>query len=213
MVIRRASALKKILENMTVYIHDDEIIVGNFASTPFSLPAYPELYVRWLEKAVESEPVYKDMLEDNQKDLHTALDTAGFTKWDILKEVLKYVDLVLYDIKHIDSEKHREGTGVDNKLIIENAKKTASLKKIWIRMPIIPQYNYSKDVIEKIIEFAKNIDAEKVSLLPYHTWGKHKYEKLGIPYKLEKISSLKSEDIQEFIKNINNFGLEISCGR
>lgn len=67
MVLKRAKALGKILDNMTIYIQDEEIIVGNFASSPESLPTYPELYTRWLEKAVRKLPDYKAMLSDDEK--------------------------------------------------------------------------------------------------------------------------------------------------
>src|SRR4030043_1832501 len=65
MVIRRARALKNILENMTIYIQDKERLVGNMASDPYSLPLYPELYWRWLEKALDNE--YKHLMDDQGK--------------------------------------------------------------------------------------------------------------------------------------------------
>ena len=69
MVLRRAKALASILENMTIYIGDEERIVGNFASTPDSLTTYPELYWRWLDKAIDKE--YKELLnEEERKELH-----------------------------------------------------------------------------------------------------------------------------------------------
>ncbi len=78
-------------------------------------------------------------------DIHTALDTAGHVKWDVLKELLPYIDCVLYDVKLMDSKQHKHFTGVDNALILENLDKLIEYKKtidnkltVWIRTPLIP---------------------------------------------------------------------------
>ena len=62
--------------------------------------------------------------------LHTAVETCGYVPWPTIEKVLGYIDLVLFDIKHIDMEKHRTGTGLPNELILENARRIASLKPI-----------------------------------------------------------------------------------
>ena len=114
-----------------------------------------------------------------QEGMHTALDTTGFSPWEIFEGVLKYVDLVLYDIKHIDEEAHVEGTGVKNKVIMENFLKAAALKPIWLRFPVIPRFNDSFEVVEQIAQMGAEAGVQKVSLLPYHEWGLPKYERLG----------------------------------
>ncbi len=75
--------------------------------------------------------------------IHTVLDTTGFAKWEIIEKVLDYVDLVLYDIKVIDEEKHKKWTGVSNKLILENARKMAKLgANMRIRSLVVHNVNY-----------------------------------------------------------------------
>lgn len=127
--------------------------------------------------------------ELKKENIHLALDTAGcgIGKYD---ELLKYVDLVILDIKHIDLEGFKELTGIEKKeslKFIEQLNK--SNKKVWIRQVIIPDVNDNEEYIIKLSEFLKSINnIEKIEFLPYHKLGSEKYEKLGIenPYK-EKI--------------------------
>jgi pyruvate formate lyase activating enzyme len=113
-----------------------------------------------------------------EKGVHTAIETCGFAKFDRLATVLEYVDLVLYDFKHMDSETHKRLTGVDNRLILENAKRIVhELGKDLIgRVPLIPGHN---DDLENIVATARFIAAElgrniKVHLLPYNPLGESK---------------------------------------
>jgi pyruvate formate lyase activating enzyme len=125
----------------------------------------------------------RDILQScKEEGLHTALDTTGYASWKVIREVLKYVDLVLYDLKHTDNDLHLKGTGVSNNLISENLKKTASTVRTWLRFPVLPGYNDSIKNAEKVACLASKLGIEKVSLLVYHEWGKPKYEKLGRVY-------------------------------
>ena len=136
-----------------------------------------------------------------EKGIHTTLDTCGYTSWGTLKRILEYTDLVLYDIKHIDSEKHKKLTGVSNEIILNNAKNLLSAKVPTIfRIPIIPEYNDEKENIEAIARFLKEIGGKEVNLLPYHRLGIKKYERLGINYPL-KIKSPNKKSLEE-IKTI-----------
>ena len=78
--------------------------------------------------------------------LHTTLDTCGCAPWPSIRELLEYVDLVLFDIKHLDAAKHAEATGRDNRLILENAKRIAKRKPMRVRVPLIPGFNDSAAV-------------------------------------------------------------------
>jgi pyruvate formate lyase activating enzyme len=95
---------------------------------------------------------------------------------------LDYVDLILYDIKLLDSKLHMQWTGVSNGLIRENLERVAATgkSKIWIRLPIIPGVNDTVEEVEKLKALIKKKNPEKVSLLPYHTWGSSKYERVGV---------------------------------
>lgn len=162
------------------------------------------------EPLLQWEFVYQLLKALKGKGLHTALDTCGYASWDKLEKVLEYTDLVLLDIKHMDPEQHKKGTGKSNSLILSNARKIrAKGVKVWLRVPLIPGYNDSKENIERTARFGVEIGAEKVSLLPYHEWGKPKYESLGRRYPFEPTESLTDEHIQELKKSIESFGLEV----
>lgn len=140
----------------------------------------------------------RDLLERcKEKGLHTVLETSGYAPWESMEEVLKFVDLVLYDIKHLDSDLHMKGTGVRNKLILENLERTACKVRTWLRFPVLPGYNDSFENVEKVASFASELAVEKVSLLAYHEWGKFKYEKLGKDYSFLPAGEISNERLEE----------------
>jgi pyruvate formate lyase activating enzyme len=107
---------------------------------------------------------------------------------------LEYTDLILFDVKNLDSEKHKEKCGVDNQLILENLEKAAKKTKVWLRVPLIPGYNDSESDMRLVAELAKRINAEKISLLPYHEYGKQKYPRVGKEYEFDEAEILAAED-------------------
>ena len=147
-----------------------------------------------------------------ESQLHVTLDTSGHVSWNIFERMLENVDLVLYDLKHPDSDKHREKTGVGNELILENASKVATKRTTWFRIPFIPNFNDSPDCMEKVIKLALRFGIEKISLLPYHQWGISKYEKLGRPYPFDQKEKMAEEKVQEFSYRIRKEGLEVTLG-
>ena len=134
-------------------------------------------------EALSQSEFVMELLEMSKKEgLHTALDTTGYAPWEKMEGVLDFVDLVLFDIKHLDSLEHKRTTGLGNELILENLEKTSRLKRLWLRMPLISGFNDSEAYIKQIALFGKKIGAEKISLLPYHEGGKSKCEQLGRSY-------------------------------
>ncbi|MBO6089964.1 MAG: radical SAM protein, partial [Lachnospiraceae bacterium] len=131
----------------------------------------------------------------------TAIETALNVPWENAKKVLEYTDILIHDIKMINSEEHKKWVGVSNEKILENIKKayeTFPQKKVIVRTPVIPGANDKEEVIEEIINFIlpyKNII--KYELLPYHRLGLGKYEVLGREYELSEISSLGDKRIKE----------------
>lgn len=119
-----------------------------------------------------------------EKGLHTTLDTTGYARWKDFESVLKYTDLILYDVKHMDEEQHIAGTGVSNGLIIENLKKAALLTKIWLRVPLIAGYNDSEKNHQTIAGLARSLNITRVSLLPYHQGGQSKCVQIGREYEI-----------------------------
>jgi pyruvate formate lyase activating enzyme len=110
-------------------------------------------------------------------ELHTTLDTCGYAPWPAIEKVLEYADLVLFDIKHLDASKHREATGQDSLLILENARKISKLKPMRIRVPLIPGFNDSFEAVSGIVAFAKDeLGCRDLDLLAYNRMGEVKYD-------------------------------------
>ena len=139
--------------------------------------------------------VFKLLKEEN---IDIALDTAGIiSKYN--EEVLKYVDLVLLDIKHTDKESYKKLTGVDIKEQEEFIKLLNKMNKnVWIRQVITPSITDSIDYINSLKEYIKKIkNIKKVEFLPYHKMGIEKYIRLGIDYKLKEIDEMNKEKCDE----------------
>ena len=116
--------------------------------------------------------------------IHTAIDTAGCVSWEHFEKIMPYADMFLYDVKCFDEQKHKEYTGVSNKLILENLKKITDTgdKEIIIRIPVIHGVNDDEKEMGMIAEFLKGIRYTSVDLLPYHKMGEHKYDALDMAY-------------------------------
>ena len=131
-----------------------------------------------------------------QRGINTAVDTSGYTfnvkdgesvkKHEILDE---FVDLYLLDIKHIDGASHKNLTGVYNDNTLDYAKWLSDRgKRIWIRHVLVPGYTDDEESLNKLSQFISQINVEKIEVLPYHTMGEVKYEKLGIDYPLKGVN-------------------------
>ena len=130
-----------------------------------------------------------------------------------MEKVLEYVDLLLYDIKHMNSDAHEEGTGKDNLLILDNVRKSTAKVDTWIRVPVIPGYNDTEQNLRKLGEFAKEVGPKKVSLLPHVEWGKQKYQRLGREYQGESIKPPDERKLKWMKGILEGFDLEVSTGK
>ncbi|MHC1683317.1 MAG: pyruvate formate-lyase-activating protein [Clostridiaceae bacterium] len=133
-----------------------------------------------------------------EKGIHTTIDTAGVGHGDY-EEILKYVDLVLLDIKHYDDEKYKfvAGKAMDEFKNFKEALNKSNCK-VWIRNVVVPDINDKEEDILKLVEFIKDIkNIERVDLLPYHTLGENKYEILGMKYRLEGVEPLNKKLLEK----------------
>jgi pyruvate formate lyase activating enzyme len=143
------------------------------------------------ELTVQSPFVSAFLKKCKEQYIHTAIETCGFSNWSQLHAVLKYVDLLYLDIKHMDEEMHIKLTGVPNQPILENARKASELCSMIVRIPVVPGCNDSDDNIRATARFAAGLEGgvERVELLPYHQLGMHRYEQLGLNYPLKDVQS------------------------
>ena len=169
------------------------------------------------EPLVQWQFALKLLQEAKRTGLHTALVTTGYGEWEILDELLNFTDLVLYDVKHPNSVRHQEGTGVPNERILENLRKTVAKPgcNVWVRHPVIPQFSDSEEVLEELCNLVLTLkpSVEKISLLPYHKFGELKYAAMGKAYPWREIPMVSDERIEEFKKLIESHGFEVDVGR
>lgn len=136
--------------------------------------------------------------------IHTTLDTSGnpFTReepfFSKFNELMKYTDLVMLDIKHIDDEQHKILTGCTNKNILDLARYLSDIKKpVWIRHVLVPERSDYDEYLIKLDEFIQTLDnVQKVEVLPYHTLGAYKWDELGYEYKLKGIDPPSVERVE-----------------
>ncbi len=133
---------------------------------------------------------------------HVAIDTSGITfnsntksKFD---ELIKYVDLFLLDLKHINNEKHLELTKVSNENILKFATYLSDNKKdVWIRHVLVPGYTTDEKYLNELNDFIKTLNnVSKVEVLPYHTMGIVKYQKMNIDYPLEGVEAPTKDEVK-----------------
>ena len=140
--------------------------------------------------------------------IDTALETAGCVPWAALEAAVPWVDHLLYDVKHLDSETHRRHTGLPNALILENLRRVAPLaKELIVRIPVIPGFNATDEAIRQIAEFALGLGAKELHILPYHRLGQAKYAQLGLDYECEGVDPLPKERESELAALVMAVGL------
>ena len=153
------------------------------------------------------------LLEECKKEgLNTALETTGSVPWKEMENVLRYVDLTLFDIKHLNSAEHQRTTGVKNKTILENLRKAALVGKIWLRIPLIAGFNDAEEHIKQIALLGREIGAQKISLLPYHELGKSKSEQLRVPYGFPQGKAPTEKHVHKLKQIIERAGLTAAVG-
>lgn len=144
--------------------------------------------------------------------IHTAVDTTGFADWKYYEQILPYTDLFLYDLKNMNSDKHRKVVGVPNELILENARQIAKNGgKFQVRIPVIPMYNDSVKDFDDYGKFIKELgDAvEVIQLLPYHSLGSVKWERLQRNAPILEATPPSDELMHARKKQLEDMGLNV----
>ena len=142
--------------------------------------------------------------------LHVCLDTTDYAPTEQYLEIAPYIGLFLYDIKNMDSELHRRLTGVGNERILENARALARAgAALQIRVVVIPKLRDKPDELRRTAEFCASLGkaVKLVQLLPYHSAGKVKYERLGREYRLKKLQAPAEEEMLPLLDVFKEHGL------
>jgi pyruvate formate lyase activating enzyme len=145
-----------------------------------------------------------------EEGVNVGVDTCGYVPWVNIEAVLEYVDFFLWDIKHMNSEIHKQLTGVENELILTNARLASDLKApIYIRIPLIPGFNDSEENIRATCEFARSLPSlVEISLIPFHHLGKARYDSLGRIYKIDNLASISEDTLKNAELIIGSYGID-----
>ena len=144
--------------------------------------------------------------------IHTAIETSGYCTEKQFEKIIDLVDLFLFDLKHINPEKHKELTGVDNRPILANLKSiTERNKDLIIRIPLIPGMNDDENNIRKTAEFLKkNVNTDSIDLMPYHRLGVNKYNSIGADYKLLNLEPDNKKSIEDKAKIFSEYDFKVN---
>ena len=128
--------------------------------------------------------------------------------------ILRYVDLVLYDIKHMDSDEHRRLTGVPNELVLENLERIATLGlPVYVRLPLVPECNDSPENVQATASFAAGLpNVQRLDILPYHRLGEPKWQQLGLSYKLHDVAPPDRENVYKLADLARANDIEVGIG-
>ena len=141
--------------------------------------------------------------------VHTAIETSGYAKQEVFLEIMKYINFAFIDVKNMNKEKHKEGTGVYNDLILSNIealKKSDWKGRLVLRQPTIEGYNDSDENAHKLIEFMNKNSLYEINLLKFHRLGQTKWEQLGKEYEYSDHGDMtqeKMEHLQELYLDNN----------
>jgi pyruvate formate lyase activating enzyme len=154
------------------------------------------------------------LTECKEREIHTIVSTCGFAPYEIINRICDKVDLFLYDIKIMDSRKHRKYTGASNEQVLENLRKLAENgSSIVISFPIIPGINDDEKNVTRTAGFISSLpNIKNVNLLPYHRAGIEKYKSLGKSYKLDKIQPPSNQKIRSIKEQMEAFGIRVGIG-
>jgi len=147
--------------------------------------------------------------------IHVSLDTCGHIPWKVLSPLVKAADLILFDVKAMDSVLHKKYTGADNRLILENAHKIAdSGKEMIIRLLMVPDVNDGEEEIESRLAFVCGLGGNvlRVDILGYHRLGVGKYAALGLRDPMEGTPECPEDTLHDAAKKAAELGLAATVG-
>lgn len=137
------------------------------------------------EPLLQAQFLEEILIRCKEASLHTAVETAANVHWQHFQTLVPYIDLIIFDLKAIDSRVHIACTGVDNDEILRNAQFLMDIapQKLLFRMPVIPGYNDCE--VESVVRFVRG---HRLELMPYHAMGMGKYDALGREYTLKNVN-------------------------
>jgi len=167
------------------------------------------------EATMQPDMCYALLRLAREENISTAIETSGHMQWGVLARLMPYLDHILFDVKHIDSEIHRAFTDLGNELILFNLRQLAAIgAPVTIRIPLIPGFNATKESVLAIGKFVQSLQGAlaKVDLLPFHTLGRVKYKALGREFPWDGFERLADDDVEAMADLLRSLGFKVSIG-
>ena len=152
------------------------------------------------------------LTECTKRDISTVVDTSGYAPLPVVRAVVDLVDLFLYDLKLVDSDRHKEFTGVPNGPILENVSWLSEHgSRLTVRLPLIPDVNDDKDNLSALGSFLSSLPrSHRIDILPYHRTGVDKYVRLGRGYHLSDKQPPSEERVTTAVQLLEQAGLNVT---
>ena len=192
------------VEELMTQLHKDEIFFRDGGGVTFS-GGEPLMQPEFLLEALDA---------CGRAGYHRALDTCGFVSRSVIVDSVKRADLYLYDVKHMDPERHKEYTGVDNVVILENLRAISDAgAKINIRVPFMPGLNSGDENMHALGRFVRPLKGiTGVNILPYHTVAKGKHDRWHMEYKLGDLLPPTENQTRHAAAILESYGLKVHIG-
>ena len=189
----------------------DEVVKSVARDEPFYRSSGGGVTISGGEPLQQAEFVTEVLKKCRRRGIHTALETSGYGDWESFQTLLKHVDLLQNDIKHMDPEEHYRVTGKSNELILENIRRAAAKFPIpiIIRFPVIPGCNDSPENIRAMIQFLRESQISQVDVFPFHKLGEHEYEEMGMDYREKDTAVPANDHILHLKETFRSFGLVV----
>ena len=191
-----ASLLQTVLKNSAFYSNSEGGVTIS-GGEPFCQAEFVTEFLKALKKS----------------NVHSAVETSGFTDWKNMEMVLPYIDTFFYDIKHVDEQIHIRAAGVSNKIILENLNRLVKLYRgeLVVRIPFIPGFNGDEESQRQIFSYLHPYSGKiRIEIVPYHRFGKLKYDGLGLIYKYAELEPVKKTNLLYLIDIGNEYGLNVT---
>ena len=202
------------LELVGSYMTVDELFREVDKDSPFYRRSKGGVTVGGGEPTMQHEFVAAFLKKCKQHYIHTAIETCGYVRWEHLEEILEYVDLLYFDIKHMDALVHKEITGVSNELILENARRACAMRPMIMRIPLVPGCNDSDDNMLDTARFAAELgeNLKRIELLPYHKFGTQTYGRLDRGYELTDVEPPSDDHMRRLKEIVESCGVGAQIG-
>ncbi len=208
------ACLNQALELVGKYMTTEELYQEIDKDSPFYRRSNGGVTVGGGEPTMQHKFVSEFLKKCKQHYIHTAIETSGYVKWEHLEKLLEHLDLIYFDIKHMDALAHKELTGVSNELILENARRASAMRPMIIRIPTVLGYNDSDDNILATARFAAELgeNLKRIELLPYHKFGTQTYSRLGREYELTDVEPPSDDHMKRLKEIVESCGVRAQIG-